>query len=57
MYPARISFKVDDETNSFSDKQKIIQYHQTSFTTNVKVNYTDKTYKRRKKSYKINIKQ
>ena len=57
LYLARISFKIDGEIKGFSDKQKIIQYHQTSFTTNVKVNYTDKTYKRRKKIYKINPKQ
>ena len=57
LYPARISFKVDDETNSFSDKQKIIQYHQTSFTTSVKETYIVKKYKRRKKIYKINPKQ
>ena len=57
LYPARISFKVDDETNSFSDKQKIIQYHQTSFTTNVKGTYIIKKYSRKKKIYKINPKQ
>ena len=31
-----------------------IQYHQTSFTTNVKQTYIVKKYKRRKKIYKIN---
>ena len=38
---ARISFKIDGEIKSFSDKQKVkrIQYHQTSFTTNVKETY------------------
>ena len=38
LYPARISFKIDGEIKSFSDKQKLkrIQYHQTSFTTNLK---------------------
>ena len=32
LYPARISFKIDGEIKSFSDKQKVkrIQYHQTS---------------------------
>ena len=38
-------------------KVKRIQYHQTSFTTNVKVTYLVKKYKRRKKIYKINPKQ
>ena len=49
LYPARISFKIDDEINSFSDKQKRIQYHQTSFTTNVKWTSIVRKYKRRKK--------
>ena len=45
------SFKIDEEIKSFSDKQKLkrIQYHQTSFTTNVKQTYIVKKYKRRKK--------
>ena len=38
-------------------KVKRIQYHQTSFTKNVKVTYIVKKYKRRKKIYKINSKQ
>ena len=57
MYLARISFKIDGEIRSFSDKQKLIQYHQTSFTTNVKGTYKVKKYNRRKKIYKINNKQ
>ena len=59
LYPARVSFKIDGEIKSFSDKQKVkrIQYHQTSFTTNVKGTYIVKKYKRRKKIYKINPKQ
>ena len=57
LYPARISFRIDGETKSFSDKQKRTQYHQTSFTTNVKWTYIVKKYKRRKKIYKINPKQ
>ena len=58
-YLARISFKIDGEIKSFSDKQKLkrIQYHQTSFTTNVKWIYIVKKYNRRKKIYKINPKQ
>ena len=35
-------------------KVKRIQYHQTSFTTNVKGTYIVKKYNRRKKIYKIN---
>ena len=38
-------------------KIKRIQYHQTSFTTNVKGAYEVKKYKIRKKIYKINPKQ
>ena len=58
LYPARISFKIDGETKSFSDKQKLrLQYHQTRFTTNVKRTYIVKKHKRRKKIYKINPKQ
>ena len=44
--PARISFRINGEIKSFSDKQK---YHQTSFTTNIKGTYIVKKYKRRKK--------
>ena len=59
LYPARISFKIDGEIKSFSDKQKLnrIQYHQTCFTTNVKATYIVKKYKRRKRSTKSNPKQ
>ena len=57
LYLAMISFKIDGEIKSFSDKQKRIQYHQTSFTTNVKGTYTVKKYKRTRKIYKINPKQ
>ena len=58
LYLARISFKIDGEIESFSDKQvKRIQYHQTSFTTNVKWTYIVEKYKRRKKICKINSKQ
>ena len=56
---ARISFKIDGEIKSFSDKQKVkrIQYHQTSFTTNVKGTYIVKKYKRRNRYTKSNPKQ
>ena len=36
LYPARLSFRFDGEIKSFPDKQKLIQHHQTSFTTNAK---------------------
>ena len=46
---ARMSFKIDGEIKSFSDKQKLrIQYHQTSFTTNVKWTYIVKKYRRKR---------
>ena len=58
LYLARISFKIDGEIKSFSDKPvKRIQYHQISFTTNLKGTYTGKKHRRRKKIYKINPKQ
>ena len=57
LHPKRISFKIDGEIKSFSDKQvKRIQYHRTSFTTNVKGTYIVMKYKRRKKIHKINPK-
>ena len=51
--PARISFRINGEIKSFSDKQR---YHQTSFTTNVKWTYIVKKYNGRKKIYEINPK-
>ena len=50
LYPARISFKINGEIKSFSDKQKIkrIQYHQTSFTTNVKDLYSQEIQEKKK---------
>ena len=56
---ARISFKIHGEIKIFLIKKKVkrIQYHQTSFTTNVKGTYIVKKYKRRKKIYEINPKQ
>ena len=49
LYLARISFNIDGEIKSFSDKQKLkrIQYHKTSFTTNVEGTHIVKKYKRR----------
>ena len=44
LYPAGISFKIDGEIKSFSDKQKLKRY-------------TINKYNRRKRIYKINPKQ
>ena len=52
---ARISFKIDGEIESFSDKATVkrIQYHKTSFTANVKQTYiVQKKKNRREKSTK-----
>ena len=58
LYYARISFKIDGEIKSFSDKQNLREFStQTSFTTNVKGTYIVKKYKGRKKIYKINPKR
>ena len=51
-----ISFKINKKIFR-SVKLKRIQYHQTSFTINVKQTYTVKKYNGRKKSYKFNPKQ
>ena len=54
LYPARISFRTDGEIKKLFRKAKVkrIQYHQISFTTNVKWTYLVKKYKRRKRSTK-----
>ena len=59
LYLARISFKIDGEIKKLYRQAKVkrIQYHQTSFTTNVKGTFLIKKYNRRKKIYKINPKQ
>ena len=59
LYLARISLKIVGKIKSFPDKSKVmrIQYHQTSFRTNVKGIYIVKKYNRRIKIYKINPKQ
>ena len=48
---------LDITVESSSKPPKVLQYHQTSFTTNVKGTYIVKKYKRRKKIYKTNPKQ
>ena len=57
LYPARFQFKLKDKKLFRKAKVKRIQYHQTSFTTNVKQTYIVKKYKKRKKDFKINPKQ
>ena len=48
LYPARISFGIDGEIKTFRQaKVKRIQYHQTSFTTNVRGTYIVKKYNRK----------
>ena len=48
LYLVRISFKIDGEVKSFSDKQNLREFSTTN-TTNVKWTYVIKKYKRRKK--------
>ena len=50
-----ISFKIDGKIKQLFREAKVkrIQYHQTSFITNVKGTSIVKKYKRRKKIYKI----
>ena len=50
LYPVRLSFRSDGEMTSFPDKQKRIQHHQTSFTTNAKGTSLGKKHKRKKRS-------
>ena len=58
LYPARISFKIDGEIKTFSDKQKLREFStKTSFATNVKWTYVVRKYTRRKRSTKTNFKQ
>ena len=57
LYLARISFKLDRNKKLFRQaKIKRIQYHQTSFTVNVKGTYGQEIQEK-KKIYKINPKQ
>ena len=56
LYLARISFKIDGEIKSFSDKQKLRKFSTTTpaLQKKVKGNYIVKKYKRRKRSTKSN---
>ena len=59
LYLARISFKIDGEIKSFSDKQKLREFSTTKWALQqiLKGLNLVKNYKRRKKIYKINPKQ
>ena len=59
LYPARISFKIDGEIKSFSDKQKLRKFStmKPALQQMLKGTYIVKKYKRRKKIYKMNPKQ
>ena len=59
LYLARISFKIDGEIKKLFRQAKVksIQYHLTSFTTNVTGTSIVKKYKRGKMVYKRNLKQ
>ena len=47
LYPARISFKYEEEIKSFTEKQKLrIQHHQTSCPTNAKGSSLDRKHKK-----------
>ena len=49
--PSKDLIQIDGEIKKFFKQAKVkrIQYHQTSFTTNVKGTSIDKKYKRKKK--------
>ena len=59
LYPARISFRFEGETKSFTDKQKLrdLSTTKTSFTTNAKGTSLGGKHKRRKRPTKTNPKQ
>ena len=54
LYPARISFKIDGGIKKLFRQAKVewIQYHQTSFTTNVKGTYLGSNHKRKERPTK-----
>jgi len=58
LYPARISFRIDGEIQSFSEKQKLREFSTTKPALQQMLKgLIGKKYKRRKKIYKINPKQ
>ena len=54
LYPGRISFKIDGEIKSFTDKQKLREFstQQTSFITNTKGTYIGIKHKRQERLHK-----
>ena len=56
-YLARISFKIDEEIKSFTDKQKRIQHHQINLATNSKGTYIASKHKRKERPTKTTPKQ
>ena len=59
LYQAKISFKIDGEIKSSTDKQKLRDFSTTkpALQQMLKGTYIVKKYKRRKKIYKMNPKQ
>ena len=59
LYLARISFKIDGEIKSFSDTHKLREFStiKPALQQMLKGTYIVKKYKRRKKIYKIDLKQ
>ena len=58
LYLARISFKIDGEIKSFTDKQKLREFSTTKpALQQILKGLRQSKYKRRKKIYKINPKQ
>ena len=57
LYPARISFRLDQEKLYRQAKAKRIQHHQVSLTTNGRGVCLGKKHKRRKRLTKTNSKQ
>ena len=54
LYSAKISFKIDEEIKSFTDKQKRIQHHQINLATNSKGTYIASKHKRKERPTKTN---
>ena len=53
LYPGRFSFRVEEKSKAFPDKQNMrIQHRQTSFTTNAKGTSLSSKHKRRKRPTK-----
>ena len=58
IYPARISFRLEKEIKTFTDKQKLSEFCTTKpVTTNVKGTSLGRKHKRRKRPIKTNPKQ